>query len=300
MSNKVSVIIPARNEIYLQKTIDEVLQKSTGEIEVIVILDGYWPDPPLLDNPRQIVVHRDSKGMRASINAGVDIATGKYIMKLDAHCMLSEGYDEILKADCDKDWIVIPRRFSLETETEEWGIRWHRPFTDYEYLTWPWEKSVVKFGLVGRVWDSRTADRINIPIDENLSFQGSCWFTHKEFFKRRIGFMSDDGYGTFVAEAQELGFKAWLGGGKVMTNKKCWYAHLWKGAPYREQYKKLYGVQYTRISNTEWKKGNRYNVFYWMQDKWEPRIHDFEWLIDKFSPVPTWPKDKSTWMPENS
>lgn len=298
--SKVSVIIPARNEIYLQNTITEVLNKAAGDVEVIVVLDGYWPVPLLKEDPRLVYIHREGQGMRKSINAGVAISKGEYIMKLDAHCMLSEGYDETLKADCDKDWIVIPRRYSLETEAAQWDIRWHRPFTDYEYLTWPWCKNVVKFGLVGRMWDARTAERINLLLDETLSFQGSCWFTPREFFQRRIGNLSDDGYGTFVAEAQELGFKTWLGGGKVMTNKKAWYAHLWKGQPYRDQYKAMYGVTYTRIGNAEWKAGNRYNVFYWMQNKWEQRIHDFEWLISRFWPVPTWPEDKSQWMPESS
>jgi glycosyltransferase involved in cell wall biosynthesis len=297
---KLSVIIPARNEIYLQKTIDEVLNKATGEVEVIVVLDGYWPVPPLKEDPRLIVVHRESKGMRASINAGVAVSRGEFIMKLDAHCIVAEGFDETLKADCDKDWLVIPRRYSLETVDEPWGLRLHRPFVDYEYLTWPWDKNIVKFGLVGRVWDARIANRINLLLDENMTFQGSCWFIPKEFFLRRIGSLSDEGYGGFVAEAQELGFKVWLGGGKVITNKKTWYAHLWKGQGYRDNYRFMYGITYTRISNKEWKAGNRYNVFYWMQNKWEFRIHDFEWLIDKFSPVPTWPKDKSVWMPESS
>jgi hypothetical protein len=171
---------------------------------------------------------------------------------------------------------------------------------DYEYLTWPWYRNVVKFGLVGRVWDARRDERINIQLDENLSFQGSVWFTHKKFFEERIGGLSNEGYGTFVAEAQELGFKTWLGGGKVMTNKKCWYAHLWKGTPYREQYKKIYGIPYTRLGQKEWKAGNSYNVFYWMKNSWPGQIHSFEWLMDRFAPVPTWPEDSGLWMPEHS
>ena len=71
-----SVIIPARNELYLQKTIDGLLSNAAGDVEVIVILDGYWPDPDLKADPRLIVVHREKRGMRASINAGVDIARG--------------------------------------------------------------------------------------------------------------------------------------------------------------------------------------------------------------------------------
>ena len=36
----ISVIIPARNEPFLQKTVDDVFEKAHGDLEVIVILDG--------------------------------------------------------------------------------------------------------------------------------------------------------------------------------------------------------------------------------------------------------------------
>jgi len=37
----ISVVIPARNEKYLKKTIEDILEKATCEIEIRVILDGY-------------------------------------------------------------------------------------------------------------------------------------------------------------------------------------------------------------------------------------------------------------------
>ena len=292
---KLSIIIPARHELYLQQTIDDLLKKASGEIEIITILDGYWPDPILKDDPRLIVIHREKHGMRSSINAGVAVAKGDYIMKIDAHCMFSEGYDEVLKAECDKDWVVIPRRYSLEVDADPWTVRWHRPFVDYEYLSWPWHPGIKVFGIVGAVWDARIEDRINFLLDENLTFQGSCWFTPKEFFLNRIGKLDDEGYGTFIGEAQEIGLKVWLGGGKVMTNKKVWYGHLWKGQPYREKYKARYGVPYTRIGPTEFKNGNKYSVDYWLNNRWEKHIHTIEWLIDKFWPIPTWPEKRGEW-----
>ena len=43
MSEKVSIIIPARNEEFLQKTIECVLEAAEEDIEIITICDGYWP-----------------------------------------------------------------------------------------------------------------------------------------------------------------------------------------------------------------------------------------------------------------
>jgi len=29
------------------------------------------------------------------------------------------------------------------------------------------------------------------------------------------------------------------------------------------------------------------SAHYWVENKWDERIHDFDWLIDKFWPLPT-------------
>jgi len=30
---------------------------------------------------------------------------------------------------------------------------------------------------------------------------------------------------------------------------------------------------------------------YWLGNEWSKRIHDFDWFIDKFYPMPTWPEN---------
>jgi len=41
-----SVVIPARKEMFLQRTIESVLSNIEADTEVIAVCDGYWPDPP--------------------------------------------------------------------------------------------------------------------------------------------------------------------------------------------------------------------------------------------------------------
>lgn len=96
----------------------------------------------------------------------------------------------------------------------------------------------------------------------------------------RIGPMQERGYGRFVQEAQELGLKTWLGGGRMVINKNTFYAHWHKG--------KAVGRGYF-ISKKEMIAGAQWAADYWMNNRWEKRVHDLEWLIDKFWPVPTWP-----------
>jgi len=275
---KVSVVIPARNEQFLPQTVADLFAKATGDVEVIVVLDGYWPDPPLKDHPNLILIHRScAQGMRPAINAAASIAKGDYLMKCDAHCMFAEGFDEILQADCDDDWIVVPRRYSLDPEN--W-IRKKKSPIDYHYLSYPFLEGN-DGALHGRWWRERGKERADISIDDEMTSQGSCWFMSRQHWDR-LGVLQVEGYGDFIQEFQEIGCKTWLGGGAVKVNKNTWYAHLHKG--------KTYGRGYF-ISKRSWHEGLAYSTDLWLNNRWEGRIHDFEWLIDKFWPVPTWPDD---------
>jgi glycosyltransferase involved in cell wall biosynthesis len=278
---KVSVIIPSRNERFLSQTIADIFSKAQGDIEIIAVLDGYWPDPPMLDRPNLIVIHRsEAQGMRSGINSAAAIANGDYLMKCDAHCMFAEGWDETLKAECDVDWVVIPRRLSLDAEA--WAIKdTGKAPVDYHYLCYPYMHPNEP-GIHGCVWNERARERKDILLDDEMSSQGSCWFMSKRHFGSFLGGLSCEGYGTFVQEFQEIGLKTWLGGGQVKVNKKTWYAHLHKG--------KEYGRGYF-ISKGGMERGIRWSLDYWVNDRWAERQHDLAWLVDKFWPIPTWPAD---------
>lgn len=103
MKSVVSIIIPSRQSEFLNKTIQDLFEKAEEEIEVIVILDGYWTE--VYEKARVIHFGRH-KGMRDGINAGVAIASGDYIMKLDEHCMVAPGFDKILKETYKKDAVT--------------------------------------------------------------------------------------------------------------------------------------------------------------------------------------------------
>lgn len=216
---RLSVIIPAYKEQYLQKTIDSLLEGSEGELEIIAVLDGYWPSPPLREDSRVHLLHfGKSRGMRAAINAGVELSKGKYIMKTDAHCMFAKGWDTALLKDIQDDWLVIPRRFKLDPV--KWEVMPGRG-TDYDkILIIP---GYNKFH--GQDWISRTKERANIMIDETMSFQGSCWLMRRKLWRKIIKNLDEKGYGKFVQEPVEIGMKVWQSGGKIMVNKNTWYAH---------------------------------------------------------------------------
>ncbi len=284
----VSVIIPSRSpQLYLQRTIDDLVEKARGEVEVIVVLDGVNANV----GATRIIRHPEHKGMRAGINAGMEAASGEYVMKIDEHCMMDEGWDEKLIADCEDDWLVVPRRQRLDPDawlltSETEGDR--RPPVDYMSIAYPYERPYDRTcGLYGGVIDHRrTRERSDILIDETMSMQGSCYFCKKDYWFSLLHPMEDSKYGAFNHEAQELHFKAQLSGGKLMVNKKTWYAHAHKGAKGKQ-----YGFSRAmyRQHELDKEKARRYALDYWLTTK--DYKYDFEWLIDHFWPVPGWPEN---------
>lgn len=277
-----SIIIPSRNEQFLPNTVKELLEKARGEIEIIVILDGYWAELPKDERVR--IIHRGtSRGMRNGINSAVAISKGEYIMKIDAHCMVDEGFDVKLIQDCEPNMIMIPRRKRLDAEN--WCIQdVGKPDVDYEFLSYPDDPA--DFGgpsLTGKIWNSRTLERQHIEIDDTPASQGSCWFMPKAYFYE-LELMDEENYGPFWNESQEMSFKAVLSGGRYVTNKKTWYAHLHKG--------KKYGRGYSMQSSWLHQGRNQTNRYFNGEKVWHKQKHPLSYLIEMHMPMPTWDKKK--------
>lgn len=280
----ISILVPSRNERFLCATVSDLLAKAASDIEIIAVLDGYWPNPPLPNDPRLRILHRGSPlGMRPAINAAVQMSRGDYLLKCDAHTMWDEGYDEKLLAEYHEDnWILTCRRYALEPEA--WAIDPSNPKypVDYHFLSYPWHGAANSNpGLHGSPWAERKRDRADVLLDDEMSSQGSGWFMSRKHWDW-LGPLEIAKYGNFVHEFQELGLKTWLGGGAVKVTKRTWYAHLYKG--------KRYGRGYV-LGDSGHTNGSKFCTDYWMHNRWDKRLHDLRWLIEKFSPVPTWPAD---------
>jgi len=275
---RTSIIIPARQEPYLRPTVEDCLRQARGDVEVVVVLDGWWPEPTLPEDPRIAVLHwGTAQGLRQSINAGMAMATGEYVMKLDAHCAVGEGFDVTLKASCGEQDIVVPEKYSLIPETWE---RCKHPW-QYFYLSWPWEENGLTWGLHEKNYGpSVNYARRRIPVDDILTFQGSAWLLRRTYWDR-IGPMNVERY-YFAHEAVELGMRAWLGGGRCRIVKAAWYAHLYKGKAHRRGFSR---------HKQRWNAAIAESTIYWMTDQWPERVHDFAWLVDKFGPLPGWPEN---------
>lgn len=285
---KLSIIIPSRDERFLTPTIDDIFRNCRDEqTEVVAVLDSnQWPGDwkEVTDrHPRLHTIHHGApRGMRAAINSGVASAKSRgaqYVMKLDGHCMLDEGFDVKLLKTIEPNWIVVPRRKRLDADN--WTLTdIHKPDVDYHYLSFPDDPNDFGGpGLNGKIWPERALARKDILIDDEISSQGSAWLCATEYFYE-LDLMDEESFGPFWCEAQEVLMKAWLSGGRCVVNKTTWYAHLHKGSKHGRGYN----------LPEKWLKQGRNQAMKWIRnDAWSKQTVPFSYLIEKFWPLPGWP-----------
>ncbi len=282
-----SVIIPNLNCVYLTKTIEDILAKSETDIEIIVHVDGKKPDKLVEDKRVRYIFPDKPRGMRGGINEGLKIATGKFVMKCDDHCIFGQGFDKILSEDCKENWLMTPRRYSLDVEN--WKRNEARPIRDYLYLSFP-QSSNYGTGIFPAEWEGKEGSE----IDDTMVLQGSCWFANRKYFMERVGFLDDrrETYGIFAQEPVEICLKYWLGGGEVKVDKRTWYAHFKKTKIY---YQRGNVIEKRLKKDNHAERNNTWSAKHWMNNEEPNMVHKFHWLIEKFWPVPGWPEDRSLW-----
>lgn len=299
-----SILIPARNEMFIKETVDNILANIRGKTEIIVVLDGAWADPGIDDKGQDnvtILYRPVSVGQRAATNDAARLARGKYVMKIDAHCAVDEGFDVKMMKEMKDDYTMIPvmqnlHVFDWECEHCDWSNYQGKERPEcprcgnkiYRRMIWKPRNSprnaYFRFDkdLHFQYW-GKLAERPGSRKDvaETLTLQGSCFMlTKKKYFELGI---CDEGHGSWGQQGVEVACKTWLSGGRLVVNKKTWYAHLFRtqggdfGFPY---------------PNPGVKEARKYSKDLWFNDKWPLAKHKFKWLLDKFAPVPEWHTNK--------
>ncbi len=341
-NDRLAIIIPGRNEMYMQKTVDLALERATGDIEIIAILDGYekkfcknnglpWPmrldqedSPHLRGDPRVTVIRHDKPiGQRASTNEGARATDAKWFMKADAHVLFKEGFDEELKRCCEPDWTVIPQMYILNCAKETlvcptcdnpigdfWDSKDKKRYKHYcakccqprdpdkcvmkqnsNYWIPKWHKKIDWMYLANedndvprvRYWYKRKHKHRELApgIYELMTGVGACWFMDRKRFLELGGL--DEDHGSWGQVGCEVACKAWLSGGKQVTNRNTWFAHQFRGNDP--------GFPYTN-KLTDMTVARNYSANLWRNGTWPLQRRPLSWLVRHFWPVPTW-NDKS-------
>jgi glycosyltransferase involved in cell wall biosynthesis len=208
-----------------------MLDNFETNFEVIPVLDGYEPETPLPSDPRVRPIQlKENVGMRQAINIGVTAARGKYLMRSDEHCLFSKGFDKTILKDIKSNEIVTARRYQLDPV--KWEIMQEIEPIDFERLIIGNDPK--KFS--SQRWTSRSKEKADVMIDENMAMQGSMWVMPKAWWASVIKELQTEGYGPHYQDSTEMQFKTWQAGGRLMLNKNAWYAHRHKSFPRTHHY----------------------------------------------------------------
>lgn len=309
-AKELSVIIPGRNEEFMRHTIEDVIAHSGPDTEVIAVCDGYWPEPVISDHPRVQIIHfSEAVGQRAATNAGAMLSQAKYVMKLDAHCSTDEGFDRKLIDKMEPDITMIPAMHRLHVfdwHCNECGERQYQgtkptkcptcPGTDFtKIMVWQprfkYEPTVTwRFDsdLHFQYWrefknTDRFKEQAKTGLAETMSCIGCCFLMERERFWKLGGM--DETHGSWGQYGTELACKAWLSGGRLMTNLNTWIAHLFRTGNFGRDGESSWPYP---ISQRDIDKARKYSRELWSGDAWPQAVRPLSWLIDHFKPVPDW------------
>jgi glycosyltransferase involved in cell wall biosynthesis len=316
-----SILIPARNEIFLTRTIEDILKNIEKDTEVIAVLDGKWAEPPIPQNDRVNVIKlNNSIGQRASTNLACKLSKAKYVMKVDAHCSFDKGFDrkmlEAFKKTGD-NVTMVPIMRNL------WAYDWKCYHCGWKKYQGPTPKKCEDCGKGDKIrrkmlwigkhnpqstsycfdsspkftyfedWKHRPQYKKNKKekkLTETMSLQGSAWMlTRKKYWELGV---CDEKFGGWGSQGIEVACKTWLSGGRVIVNHKTWYGHMFRtqGGDF--------GFPYS-ISNKDQKKAQNYARDLFFGNIWPKQVRPLSWLVEKFWPVKGWTEEDLKKLKDN-
>ena len=297
-----SILIPARSEEFLARTIEDILSNIESDTEVIVVLDGEWADPAIPQNPRVNVIYlSESIGQRAATNLACRLSRAKYVMKVDAHCSFDKGFDRKLIEDMQDDWTVVPTMRNLHVF--DWVCKCSvRTYQDKgsicpgcggdmkKEMVWQPRRGTRNYSYCFdsephfqyfRAYSERPEGKGEIT--ESMSLQGSCFMLTRDKYWEL--YICDESFGSWGSQGIEVAVKTWLSGGKVMCNHKTWYAHC-----FRTKQANGFGFPYPQSGRQiDSAKKKARELFF--EDKWDKAVKPLSWLIRRFMPIPGWTEE---------
>lgn len=264
---ELSILVPSRNEEWLQKTLEDILEHIEGDTEIL------WEEDTM------------PIGQRALTNKLARKSTAKYLMKVDAHCSFSQGFDVKMMADMEDNRVLIPAMLNLYAF--DWVCKdGHRTYqsninkcptcgqsVDKQAVWQPKPKPVMTNGC----FDSKAIFQWHDPQPELLKHQTMCiqgagfMVTRENYWKWNL---CDEAFGSWGSHGVEISIKTWQNGGEVWATRNAYMAHLYRSA---EEFPYQRDMTQVDQANAMAKK---------------LLTKDIEWLIRKFEMPTDWSEEK--------
>ena len=317
-----SILIPARNEMFLAHTIEDILTNIEADTEVIAVLDGQWADPPIPQHERVNVIYvPKSIGQRAATNLACKLSKAKYVMKCDAHCSFDKGFDrKMIEAfKLAGDHVTM-----TPTMRNLWAFSWKCYSCGWKKYQGPTPQKCDDCGDTEHIkrkimWVGKEKPQSNsycfdvephfqyfneytkrpeyrkdledTGLTETMSLQGSCWMLTRDKYRELN--VCDENFGSWGSQGIEVAVKTWLSGGQVLVNHNTWYAHMFRtqggdfGFPYP-------------ISSKDQDKAKQFAKDLFFNNNWDKQIQPLSWLVEKFWPVKGWSEEDLIMLKANN
>jgi glycosyltransferase involved in cell wall biosynthesis len=218
----ISVIIPAHNEEkYLSRTIQNIYATATGEIEVIVVLNGYDQEVEPPPHRARVIRFPENMGERVAMNAAARLARGEYLLRIDAHCDFSPTGWDAMMAEVTGDKIIT---VAILTALDK---NWNR-------LKGHWYGMCRLMPNMEAKWLKPNRDHNAYKtVEPNMAFTGCGWLIPTRFYWELGG--ADESMPKMGAIGEEFAVKAWLNGGKVQSRTDVIIGHIFGTGGYDTQ-----------------------------------------------------------------
>lgn len=267
-----SIIIPARNEKHLIRTIDNVFAMARNPVEVIVVLDGWYFEPDekhsqaecdelkriyetvLQDKRIRTINNNRPVGQRVAINTSFSIASGDWLMKIDGHSILSPGFDEVVESS-DTNALNVPTVCRIDEGG--WYCKYDAMYS-HAIIQKPEGPDSLKSKRIKTVWKETEIEQAT------MSFLGMTFWCHKDLWPH---IKHENHLGGWGYCGTELSLKAWLRGYSVKVTSRVLCGHLFRAKfPY---YAGLFEMSKTHD---------------WILENLVKDNDKFNWLVNKFQP----------------
>lgn len=322
MARDLSILIPARNEMFLARTIENALKNIEVDTEIIAVLDGQWANPSISQHERVNVVYvPEAIGQRAATNLACKLSTAKYVMKTDAHCSFDKGFDRKMLVGFQKtgdNVTMVPvmrNLWAFDWKCMQCGKKWYQgptptacKETQFKHTGKPCTSTrfIRKMMWIGKERPQSVSYCFDAEphfqyfneytkrpeykkmleetgFTESMSLQGSCFMCARDTYWE-LG-LSDEKLGNWGNQGIEVAVKTWLSGNRVLVNHATWYAHMFRtqGGDF--------GFPWPVSGNDIQKTKERVKDLFWNK-KWPKQKYPVSWLLEKFWPVKGWTQEQ--------
>jgi len=188
---KISVIVPVYNvEKYLKECVDSILNQTIKNLEIILVDDGSLDnsgticDSYALKDERIKVIHKKNGGLSSARNAGLDNATGEYIMFCDSDDMFFPSSCEVMFNEIEKtkaDY-VIGNYINCDEDSKLWDnpVFNKEKYNNFKLDIKDYKKSffIMNSSACNKIYRKSFLDKLNLRFVEKVPAEDAIFTTH--------------------------------------------------------------------------------------------------------------------------